>query len=127
MPTGDYNIFINGKNITGSVSEVSFAGNTLSNIDSLIKQAPAGEEIAAACDRIKIMLLEKNISYGNSALEPIRIFSKAGADEQLRVRIDDKLNRIYNNKSYFGDNDLDDLLGYLILFVIANKRASAEG
>jgi len=87
----------------------------------LIKKAPAGEEISSACDEIKILLLEKNVAYGNSALSPIRIFSKAETNDQLYVRIDDKLNRIKNNQSYPGDNDIDDLIGYLILLKIANK------
>lgn len=39
------------------------------------------------------MLLAKNAAYGNSALEPVRIFSKADPTEQIRVRIDDKLSR----------------------------------
>jgi hypothetical protein len=37
------------------------------------------------------MLLSKNASYGNSALEPVRIFSKADPVEQLKVRLDDKV------------------------------------
>ena len=42
----------------------------------------------------KAGLLYKNQQYGDSALNPSRIFSKASAVEQLLVRIDDKLNRI---------------------------------
>ena len=81
--------------------------------------APAGSKIWAACHEIAHMLIDKNISYGNSALEPARIFSTADPAEQLRVRIDDKINRIKNNKEFTGDNDIDDLIGYLILYKIA--------
>ncbi len=81
--------------------------------------APAGSKIWSACHEIAHMLIEKNISYGNSALEPTRIFSTADATEQLKVRIDDKLNRVKNNQGYAGDNDIDDLIGYLILYKIA--------
>jgi hypothetical protein len=42
--------------------------------------------------------------------------------EQLNVRIDDKLNRIKNKKLYAGDNDEDDLIGYLLL-----KKAKKRG
>jgi hypothetical protein len=93
------------------------------NIKELIKEAPAGQEIADACDEIKHLLLEKNVAYGNSALSPIRIFSKAETNEQLYVRIDDKLNRLKNNQSYPGDNDIDDLIGYLVLLKVANQRS----
>jgi hypothetical protein len=75
-----------------------------------------------ACHEIAHMLIEKNISYGNSALEPARIFSTADSKEQLKVRIDDKLNRVRNNKGFAGDNDIDDLIGYLILNKIANSN-----
>ena len=87
----------------------------------LIGTAPSGPEISVACDEIKRLLLEKNIAYGNSALSPIQIFAKAGAQEGIANRIDDKLNRIKNNQTYVGDNDLDDLIGYLILYKIANQ------
>jgi len=87
----------------------------------LIGAAPSGPEISVACDQIKRLLLEKNVAYGNSALSPIQIFAKAGAQEGIANRIDDKLNRIKNNQTYVGDNDLDDLIGYLILYKIANQ------
>jgi hypothetical protein len=63
--------------------------------------------------KVKSMLIQKNKAYGDSALNPQRIFAKSDAMEQLNVRIDDKLNRIKN-----GDTSEDaplDLLGYLIL------------
>jgi len=83
--------------------------------------APAGGKIWGACHEIAHMLIEKNISYGNSALEPARIFSTADSTEQLKVRIDDKLNRVKNNQGYAGDNDIDDLIGYLILYKISKS------
>lgn len=75
--------------------------------------------IANVCDNIKNMLIEKNKSYGDSALDPIRIFSKANSDEQIKIRIDDKLSRISRGSEFYGDNDLDDLIGYLILLKVS--------
>jgi len=66
----------------------------------------AGREIYDSCHEIAHMLIKKNIAYGNSALEPVRIFSRADAREQLHVRIDDKLSRIMKGTSYVGDNDI---------------------
>jgi hypothetical protein len=94
----------------------------MSKIFHLAHQAPAGEEILEASLEILNMLLNKNVAYGNSALNPIRIFSNADDFEQLNVRIDDKLNRIKNKKLYAGDNDEDDLIGYLLL-----KKAKKNG
>ena len=81
--------------------------------------APAGGKIWKACHEIAQLLIEKNISYGNSALEPSRIFAQSDGIEQLKVRIDDKLNRVKNNQGFAGDNDIDDLISYLILLKIA--------
>ena len=72
-------------------------------------------------ERIKKFLLDKNKSYGNSALKPIRIFAKSDAVEQLNVRIDDKLNRLIQGTQFHGDDDELDLLGYLVLKRIALK------
>lgn len=88
----------------------------------LAKEAPAGNDIFAECMYTAGFLLGKNIAYGNSALEPSRIFSKASTLEQLYVRIDDKLNRFIKGSDYPGDNDIDDLLGYLVLLKIALRR-----
>lgn len=82
------------------------------------------ELITAECNAIKAMLLDKNARYGDSAMQPRRIFSKADHLEQLKVRIDDKLSRI----AYMGPDGEDedttgDLIGYLVLLRIARRRA----
>ena len=69
--------------------------------------------------KIREMLVTKNKSYGNSALDPLRIFSKANTVEQLNVRIDDKISRIMQGGEYPGDDTELDLIGYLILKRIA--------
>lgn len=65
------------------------------------------------------LLSEKNRKYGDSALNPARIFSKADSVEQIRVRLDDKLNRIKNAQDDDTEDAVMDLTGYLILFMIA--------
>jgi hypothetical protein len=82
--------------------------------------------IADVCDNIKNMLIDKNKSYGDSALDPIRIFSKASSDEQIKIRIDDKLSRISRGSEFYGDNDLDDLIGYLILLKVLKVYNKGE-
>lgn len=76
-------------------------------------------KIIAYCDHVKAMLIAKNKKYGDSALNPIRVFSKADTKEQIRVRIDDKLNRIINRKNDEDEDVILDLIGYLILYQIA--------
>lgn len=83
------------------------------------KEVDMQDQIRYECDSIRDMLIDKNESYGNSALDPVRIFSDVDAAEQLRVRIDDKLSRIYRGYKYVGDDDITDLIGYLVLLKIA--------
>lgn len=68
------------------------------------------------------MLITKNESYGDAALNPIRTFSKADAVEQLKVRIDDKLSRIQRGTEYEDEDTELDLIGYLVLLRIAKER-----
>lgn len=76
--------------------------------------------------RIGSLLVNKNKAYGNSALEPVRIFSRANSMEQLAVRIDDKLSRLSRGHEYVGDDTLDDLVGYLVLLLVARKRQKQD-
>ena len=72
---------------------------------------------------IRATLLAKNAAYGDSALNPLRIFSKASVDEQIRVRLDDKLSRLARGHEFGNDDTLLDLLGYVIILLIAVKRS----
>jgi len=80
-------------------------------------------EIASVCDQIKDLLLKKNSKYGNSALDPVRIFSHAPATHQLLVRIDDKLSRIKRGAGLVATDEdvINDLIGYLVLLKISMK------
>ena len=83
-------------------------------------------DILRVVKQVTDLLISKNRSYGDSALHPIRVFSKSDAVEQLLARIDDKLSRIQNGHDWPGDNDIDDLMGYLILLKIAKERNAEE-
>jgi hypothetical protein len=72
---------------------------------------------------IRELLVSKNLKYGNSALEPLGVFSKLSAKEGLLVRIDDKLKRIKNGSLEKDDEDvINDLVGYLVLLKIDQKE-----
>ena len=73
------------------------------------------------CNDMAWFLIDKNRAYGNSALDPVRIFSSSDNVEQLKVRIDDKLSRFARGGEFPGDNDIDDLIGYLVLLKIAKR------
>ncbi len=81
--------------------------------------------IAEECDGLKEMLLAKNRKYGNSALDPKRVFSKADAEEQLLVRIDDKISRVGQGEGDDEEDAILDLAGYLVLLKIARRQRHA--
>ena len=81
------------------------------------------EKIQKVSRKVYEMLAKKNDAYGNSALEPINIFSKGNAVDSLCARIDDKLARIKNRGLDDATEDtLFDLCGYLILLIIAKDE-----
>lgn len=80
------------------------------------------DSIVQETDRIRDLLLAKNAAYGDSALNPIGIFSSLTAEEAIKIRIDDKLARIGNKGiTDLTEDTVDDLIGYLILLQIARK------
>lgn len=62
-------------------------------------------------DSLKSLLDYKNKQYGNSALQPMKVFS---GKCKVGQRIDDKLARVANSKE-LRTNDVVDILGYLVL------------
>jgi hypothetical protein len=78
--------------------------------------------IAEECDSIKNLLLEKNKAYGNSAVDPVKIFSKLSNEEQIKVRIDDKISRISRGQQSSIQEDTEqDLIGYFILLRVCRQ------
>lgn len=90
--------------------------------------ASFAERVRAECTALAEMLIAKNQAYGNSALEPVRVFSQASPVEQILVRIDDKLSRLARGASASEGADKEDvvldLIGYLILLRLARGAAT---
>jgi hypothetical protein len=82
------------------------------------------KQVEVVLSNIKSILLLKNEKYGNSALDPIRIFSKGDSYEQLLVRIDDKLSRIKNMgiNDQVDEDTITDLIGYLVLLKVSKMN-----
>jgi len=74
-------------------------------------------------EEVTELLLKKNADYGDTANNPISIFSKLDSIEAISARIDDKLSRIKNK----GINDktedtVTDLIGYLVLLKVQLRK-----
>ena len=77
--------------------------------------------ITKTCEGLARLLVAKNKRYGNSALEPMRVFSRADPAEGILVRLDDKLSRIKyasNEGNLLRKNDIADMMGYLVLYCV---------
>jgi len=94
-----------------------------SESSAAVVEAPASDfaaKVRSELDAIGTMLIAKNAAYGNSALAPVRVFSRASTEEQLLVRIDDKLSRLARGAAA-GEDVVRDLVGYLVLLLIARS------
>ena len=83
---------------------------------------PFPAKVRAILSEIGDTLIAKNQQYGNSALEPVRIFSKASAVEQIKVRMDDKISRLVRGNGEGDEDAALDLLGYIVLLKIAQSE-----
>jgi hypothetical protein len=78
------------------------------------------EKIALILDSMKDLLLYKNQKYGDSAINPKKIFYKGDSTNSILIRLDDKLSRILNSEEEKPRiNDCCDLIGYLTLLLIS--------
>lgn len=84
-----------------------------------INELTTQQKIDILFKNFKKFLKEKNKRYGNSALNPIKIFCKEESMSQIYHRLDDKLSRIKRAKK-IKKNDLSDLFGYTALALIEN-------
>ena len=77
---------------------------------------PVHSLINTECIQIAEFLINKNRDYKNSFADPINIFCRLSAEDQINCRIDDKLSRIKNTDcKNFNEDTEKDLIGYLIL------------
>jgi hypothetical protein len=84
----------------------------------------AEKRIKEIIEEVQDLLLAKNRQYGNSALQPIGVFANGSAVDLIKIRIDDKLNRlIQGDETIEADEDIvKDLIGYFVLLLIAMRN-----
>lgn len=82
-----------------------------------------GKQAANWLRSVADMLEKKNQAYGDSAGQPVRVFSKADMIEQLKVRADDKLSRLTRGTAA-GEDAVQDLVGYIALLAAAGWKGN---
>ena len=84
-------------------------------------------KIIELTEAMRDLLLYKNQKYGDSALNPKKIFYKGDARNSILIRLDDKLGRIMTNTDNTPRiNDVADIIGYCTLLLISMGVTQAE-
>jgi len=105
------------------MNDYSYDKITNSN-QKMVKNMDTADKIKKTMDELRDFLVAKNEQYGDSVMKPIKIFSDASEDSGIRIRIDDKLNRLMQgNDNMETDEDvIKDLTGYLVLLLIVMRE-----
>ena len=81
---------------------------------------PTQRKIREIIDAMKDLLLYKNQKYGDSAINPKKVFYKGDATNSILIRLDDKLGRVMSNTEEKPRiNDVCDIIGYCTLLLIS--------
>ena len=81
---------------------------------------PTQRKIREITDAMKDLLLYKNQKYGDSAINPKKVFYKGDSTNSILIRLDDKLGRVMSNtEDKPRVNDVCDIIGYCTLLLIS--------
>lgn len=109
----------------GSDFTYNEALNNLAEALNGTSTAPAAQQIAQQVLQICALLLKKNKAYGNSALDPLSVFTSGLTPTQrMGVRMDDKLSRLARGTADGEDPEID-LAGYIVLRRIAAAKEAS--
>ena len=107
-------------------SEVTMDAVTGMNLADLMSKSPWGDlpptqrRIHEIMGAMKDLLLYKNQKYGDSAINPKKIFYKGDSTNSILIRLDDKLGRVMSNTEEKPRiNDVCDIIGYCTLLLIS--------
>lgn len=109
-----------------SANEVSMEAVAGKNLADLMSKSPWGDlpptqqRIHEIMGAMKDLLLYKNQKYGDSAINPKKIFYKGDSTNSILIRLDDKLGRVMSNTEEKPRiNDVCDIIGYCTLLLIS--------
>jgi hypothetical protein len=81
---------------------------------------PTQQKIHELMGAMKDLLLYKNQKYGDSAINPKKIFYKGDSTNSILIRLDDKIGRVMSNTEEKPRiNDVCDIIGYCTLLLIS--------
>ena len=84
------------------------------------KATDTQRKIIDVLDGMKQLLLYKNQKYGDSAINPKKVFYKGDSTNSILIRLDDKIGRVMSNPDDKPRvNDVADIIGYCTLLLIS--------
>lgn len=88
---------------------------------------PTQQKIHEIMGAMKDLLLYKNQKYGDSAINPKKIFYKGDSTNSILIRLDDKIGRVMSNTEEKPRvNDVCDIIGYCTLLLISMGVTSGD-
>lgn len=84
-------------------------------------------KIIDVLDGMKNLLLYKNRKYGDSAINPKKVFYKGDSTNSILIRLDDKIGRVMSNpEDKPRVNDVADIIGYCTLLLVSMNVTSDD-
>ena len=88
---------------------------------------PTQRKINEILEAMTDLLLYKNQKYGDSAINPKKIFYKGDSTNSILIRLDDKIGRVMSNTEEKPRvNDVADIIGYCTLLLISMGVTSED-
>ena len=94
---------------------------------SRVEDTPTQQKIKDILSGMTDLLLYKNKKYGDSAINPKKIFYKGDSTNSILIRLDDKIGRVMSNTEEKPRvNDVADIIGYCTLLLVSMGITSED-
>ena len=92
-----------------------------------VKGTPTQQKIKDVLSGMTDLLLYKNRKYGDSAINPKKIFYKGDSTNSILIRLDDKIGRVMSNTEEKPRvNDVADIIRYCTLLLVSMGITSED-
>ena len=94
---------------------------------SRVEDTPTQQKIKDILSGMTNLLLYKNKKYGDSAINPKKIFYKGDSTNSILIRLDDKIGRVMSSTEEKPRvNDVADIIGYCTLLLVSMGITSED-
>ena len=94
---------------------------------SRVEGTPTQQKIKDILSGVTDLILYKNRKYGDSAINPKKIFYKGDSTNSILIRLDDKIGRVMSSTEEKPRvNDVADIIGYCTLLLVSMGITSED-